>query len=67
MLEKDTTAMGPEVPEQTVVKEKSDAETLSPSPPDGEQAKDEEKENKTLAVAFSMATVDRYGFLVTDK
>lgn len=67
MLEKDTTAMGPEVPEQTVVKEKSDAETLSPSPPDGEQAKDEEKETKTLAVAFSMATVDRYGFLVTDK
>lgn len=59
--------MGPEVPEQTVVKEKSDAETLSPSPPDGEQAKDEEKETKTLAVAFSMATVDRYGFLVTDK
>ncbi|KAE8965054.1 hypothetical protein PR003_g29933 [Phytophthora rubi] len=68
MLEKET--MGPEDAERSAVRDKSDAadrETLAPSPPDGEEAKTEETEAKVLAVAFPMAPIDRYGFLVTDK
>ncbi|KAG6590888.1 EVI5-like protein [Phytophthora cinnamomi] len=67
MLEKG--AAGPEDTERSAVREKSDAdrETLAPSSPDGEEAKAEETETKALAVAFPMAPIDRYGFLVTDK
>lgn len=70
MLEKDATTTGPEDAESSVVRDKSDAvdpETLPPSPPDGEEAKTEDLEGKALAVAFPMAPIDRYGFLVTDK
>lgn len=70
MLEKNV--MGPEDAERSAVRDKSDAadrETPAPSPPDGEEAKADvtETEAKVLAVAFPMAPIDRYGFLVTDK
>jgi hypothetical protein len=73
MLEKDAVprdAMSPEDAERSAIRDKSDAadrETVVPSPPDGEEAKIEEMEAKPLAVAFPMAPIDRYGFLVTDK
>ncbi|GMF66660.1 unnamed protein product [Phytophthora fragariaefolia] len=73
MLEKNIVmadTMGPEDVERSAVRDKSDAtdrETLAPPPPDGEEAKAEEAETKSLAVAFPMAPIDRYGFLVTDK
>lgn len=73
MLHKDASeagAMRPEDAERWAVREKSDAadrETLPPPAADAEQAKTDEAEAKVLPVAFPMAPIDRYGFLVTDK